>query len=535
MRAAFGLAFLSCQAVLAGCGTGGGEGSSMDPGGGLAPPAGMTLASSNGQVLVDWNPVAGAVGYAVHWDLGAVDLGSSPVEHVASPPCVIDNLPGGAVIQVVLASEGAEGEGPPSGKKSLAVAPGGAEKFFPTWAFAVPSTVIEQDYNPGLTSVQNGANLKAAMQGLSPGEELRIGAGTWTIDSLLDLSLAGTAAAPIWITAQPGSKPLITRSDASQNTVNIGQGGHAQYLGIGGLEIAGGDIALRIHDASQIWIDGCELHDCANNAIGANSAAVDHLYFTRNEIHHTGGFGEGIYLGANEAASVAHDCVIAQNHVHHTGGTQGDGIEVKQGSWGNLIAENYVHDTHYPCILVYGTGGKAFNVVERNVCVGSGDAVMQVQGEALVRNNVLADGAIGFFSMDHQDLTHDLSFVHNTIINAETAAKMTSWNGRPGMVFANNAAYSQGGYAIDFTGGSSGVAVHGNVVFGPVTGVASGYSMGGGLGDFAAASWDGAGLDVTPSAAGPLVGAGDGAYGVVLDLAGSMRLPELEAGSMDAP
>jgi hypothetical protein len=93
---------------------------------------------------------------------------------------------------------------------------------------------------------------------------------------------------------------------------------------------------------------------------------------------------------------VAHDCVIAQNHVYDTGGEQGDGIELKQGSWGNLIAENFVHDTHYPCILVYGTAGKPFNVVERNLCYGSGDAVLQVQGEAIVRNNVLANGATGF-------------------------------------------------------------------------------------------------------------------------------------------
>jgi hypothetical protein len=535
-RAILAVAFLTIPAIASlGCGAaeGSGEANGLDSGPGV--PSGITLSSSNGQVLVDWSPVAGALGYAVHWELGAEVDAESPIKTVSTPPCLFENLPGGQALQVVVASVGPGGEGEPSGTKMMAVAPGGAEKFFPPWADAVPSQVLEHDYNPSLSSAQNGANLKGLLQGLTAGEELQIGSGTWTIDSLFDLSLQGTAEAPIWITAQAGAKPVITRSDANQNAINIGQNNGARYLALRGLEVRGGDIAVRIREASHIWIDQCELHACANNAVAANSDPVDHLYITRNEIHDTAGFGEGLYIGGNFATAVAHDCVIAQNHVYDTGGTQGDGIELKQGSWGNLIAENFVHDTNYPCILVYGTAGLPVNVVERNLCIGSGDAVLQVQGEAIVRNNVLANGATGFLSTDHQGETRDLTFVHNTIVNAGTAAQLTSWNGRPGMTFANNAAYSQGGNAIQFTGGSTGVLVTGNVAFGAVTGVLGGYALGSGLGDFAAATWDGALLDVTPKATGALAGAGAAAQMVVLDLSGSMRLPKLEAGAVDAP
>jgi len=52
-------------------------------------------------------------------------------------------------------------------------------------------------------------------------------------------------------------------------------------------------------------------------------------------------------------------------YFNHCGGTQGDGIEVKQGSHHNWIYSNHVHDTRYPCILVYGTGGKGLNVIEQ--------------------------------------------------------------------------------------------------------------------------------------------------------------------------
>ncbi len=80
-----------------------------------------------------------------------------------------------------------------------------------------------------------------------------------------------------------------------------------------------------------------------------------------------------------------------ENHIHNCRGDQGDGIEVKQGSWGNLIAE------------------KPVNVIERNLCRRSTDSTMQVQGEAIVRNNVLigASGS-GFASTDHQGQTLNL-------------------------------------------------------------------------------------------------------------------------------
>jgi hypothetical protein len=502
---------------------------------GPPPPFAVGMMSINGQMIVAWTPVAGALGYAVHWDLGAgIDPVLSPTMLVAGTACLVENLPSGAQFHVAVASVGTGGEGPLSATKTAAVAPGGPEKFFPAWADVPPSTVLEQLYNPGLSSAQNGANLKAVMLSLLPGDELRIGAGTWTIDSLLDLALAGTASAPIRITAKPGAKPVITRSDAGQNTVNVGQGSTARYLLMRGLEIRGGDIGLRIHNASQVWIDQCEVHDSANTAVAANSEPVERLYLTRNTVHGTDGYGEGIYLGGNFASAVARECVIAQNHVYDTAGSQGDGIEVKQGSWGNLIAENFVHGTHYPCILVYGTGGMPPNLIERNVLIGSGDAVLQVQGEAVVINNLLADGALGFLSTDHQGLTRDLTFAHNTIINTGTAAQMTSWNDRPGMTFANNAAYSQSGDAIQFSGGSSGVKVTGNVAYGPVTGTLGGYALGGGLGDFAAVTWDGV-LNITPSEGGALDGAGDPGSALLLDVTGGVRWPGMEAGAMDAP
>ena len=111
---------------------------------------------------------------------------------------------------------------------------------------------------------------------------------------------------------------------------------------------------------------------------------------------------------------------------------------------------------------------------------GSNDNVLQVQGEAIIRSNlIVVNGANGFLSKDHQGETRDLTFVHNTVLNTGDAVRTNSWNDRPGMVFANNAIYSQSGTAVNFSGGSLGVTVTGNVAYGPVSGYSgSGFDVG---------------------------------------------------------
>lgn len=228
-----------------------------------------------------------------------------------------------------------------------------------------------------------------------------------------------------------------------------------------------------------------------------------------------------MYLGANNGEFIMSESVIALNHIHDCRGSQGDGIEVKQGSWGNLIAENDIHDTQYPCITVYGTAGKPVNIIERNLCRRSDDHTMQVQGEAIVRNNVLisAKGS-GFASTDHQGKTVNLQVVHNTIINVGHAFSGGSWNGREGMLLANNVIYSKDKNALHFANGREGVTITGNVIVGH--GPKEGTSPGRGLEDFVSLSWDGEKQDATPAADAPFEKA-DAKYLVKTDFSGQPR------------
>ncbi len=499
------------------------------------PPSGLKAIPGNNQVSLSWNPVAGATSYTLYWDVlpGVNKHSGTPIAGVASPH-VHQGLSNGTSYYYVVTAMNMIGEGNPSGQAS-ATAGVPQSPYDPPWSTALPSQVIGLDHDPQKSSTQNGAALVAAIAALQPGQRLELGSGVWSVNSFFSIDRVGTAAAPIWIAAKAGATPILTRPDAAQNAVNLGANSGARYLVLEGLELTGGDTALKIYDAMNVWIDRCEIHHCGGAGIAANTVDTSFLYITRNEIHHTAGTAEGMYLGANNAAAVTHDSVVALNHVHDTAGSQGDGIELKQGSWGNWIAENHVHDTQYPCILAYGTGGDPPNLIERNVCYRSGDNVMQVQGEALVRNNLLVDGAQGFQSHDHQGMSVELVFVHNTIVNTGRGANLQSWNGRPGMVFANNAVYSQSAESVRFANGSAGVDLAGNVVLGPVVGAASGFTPGVGLSDFAGVAWNASSLDATPTASGALIGMADAVWLVATDLTGAALVPPYEPGCLDGP
>jgi hypothetical protein len=363
--------------------------------------------------------------------------------------------------------------------------------YQPEWADIAPKRVIPH-------AGGDGAALVKAVEALQPGDKLELAAGTYSVERMWDVRVSGTREAPIWITAAEGATVIITRPDAKQNVINIGQGGPVAFLCLRGLEFTGGSHGVRLGQCEDVWIDQCHIHHNDGPNLTANSGNTRRLYLTRNHLHHGGGVAEGMYLGANNGDHIMSESVIALNHVHDCRGEQGDGIEVKQGSWGNLIAENHIHDTNYPCITVYGTAGKPVNIIERNLCYNSGDNVMQVQGEAIVRNNVLINGAgAGFASTDHQGKTLNLQVIHNTILNSAHAFRGGSWNGREGMVLANNILYSRDANALHYANGNAGVISTGNVVFGD--GPKDGCVKGRGFEDFPGVSLDGTRHDATPA------------------------------------
>ena len=285
-------------------------------------------------------------------------------------------------------------------------------------------------------------DVEALINALAPGDELTLEAGVFTLTERFSFSLTGTEEAPIVIRAADGADVLFHRPDANQNIWDFS----GTWVTIRGLRFSGGSAGLRVEGADHLTIEDCELFDTADVALRMNNAGVTYrnVRILRNHIHHTGGTGEGMYLGCNEDGCRLLDSLIEGNWVHHTNGptvTQGDGIELKEGSAGNVIRDNVIHDTNYPCILTYSAAGNGpANVIERNVLWGCGDHGIQSARDAIIRNNIiLGAGGAGISLQPHQSgVPGNQEVVHNTVFNRGGDA-IAVRNAAGPVVVANNA------------------------------------------------------------------------------------------------
>ena len=324
---------------------------------------------------------------------------------------------------------------------------------------AVPALAIE---------IGPGDDLEAAVANLSPGEELVLRGGTYFFDENVTLTANGTEAQPILVRARSGEQPVIEQATANQNVVEINGSSHVVFRGI---EFTGGDHGIRLINSNFVTIEDCEVHETGDVAISANSGGTyEGLRILRNHIHHTNGTGEGMYLGCNNDGCRIANSLIEGNYIHHTNRAsveQGDGIEIKEGSYGNVVRDNVIHDTNYPGILLYSAvGNGAPNIVEGNVIWNVADNTVQIAADAIVRNNIIL-GNVAF--QPHQSGSpSNLEFVHNTVISSGNAIDVRGVSGS--VDIANNAIYAQG-QAINLISGDLGqVRLTGNVGAGGLSG-----------------------------------------------------------------
>jgi len=157
-----------------------------------------------------------------------------------------------------------------------------------------------------------------------------------------------------------------TGGTPTQNVIDI-EGSH---FALWHLEFRAGSHGLRLGNVDHSSFEDLVLHDLGDVGISCNrpGKVCDAVTIRGSQIYDTGrqGTGEGIYLGCQDGGCVFKHGVVERNFVHDTGGTQGDGIEVKPGSFGNTVRDNVIHRTKYPGITVFGfrPGAGARNVVE---------------------------------------------------------------------------------------------------------------------------------------------------------------------------
>lgn len=506
---------LTMMGILAGC-------TGRSPAAGQAPDISVGPMFS-GQMTLTWGAVSGRV-----YELQHVNRLGAPWTTLSSAglPLIATSTPLTAAVAATATAEFFQVKENPS-------------PFDPAWAARPPVRTLSFNYNSALSTDVNGANLKAAIQALVPGDRLEIGSGTYSINSFTTFNLQGSSNAPIWIATAPGASVIITRPDANQNLINLGSGAPTRYLSIVGMEFVGGSQGIRLYDCANVRIDSCKVHETGDVGISANAANTSQLYLTRNEIWDTGlagSTGEGMYLGASNGLYTMSDSIIALNHIHNTGGTTGSmaGIQVKTGSWGNLIAANRVHDDNGPCIILYGAGGLAPNIVEKNTCYGTPDNAIQVTADCIIRDNLVSSGSSGnsaFAGTVNSGTPTNVTVVNNTFVNGGgPAVRLYSWEMGTNMVFANNACYSQTGVAVLSATNPVGVVFAGNVNYGALATGVTGFQAGTGLADFVNASWDDSQLNVRPGTGSALRGAASAAYVTQSDLNYSVRAAPYAAG-----
>lgn len=420
----------------------------------------------------------------------------------------------------------------------------------PTLLLFVSTTAIATVYNlspdDDWFAILSGSDLQ-------PGDEVVLAAGTYSSSSRLSISHKGTAQAPIVIRSAYGATTIVTRPSADQNTINI-EG--AQHLVLRGLEITGGSIGVRIgsknidgsvRQAEYITIEDSHIHHTEDAAVTANFSGdinTGHK-FLRNEIDHAGGTAEGFYLGSNndgagKTTGVFKDGLIEGNYIHHLVGptvSQGDAIEIKDGSYNNIIRDNVIHDTHYPGILVYGTDGNAPNVIEGNVIWASGDNGIQAASDAIVVNNIIFDsGGSGIQSQNHQSaVPGNLVIAHNTVFSSSTSS-VVRVSQPSGSVFsgpitiANNALYAMGSGAALQLPDLPGINTTGNIGVGSAqpAQILGAWNPGGNPNlDFV--DWNN--KDVYPADSSLLRGNADASEVVTQDFNNSLRIATQDAGA----
>ncbi|RMG98342.1 MAG: hypothetical protein D6705_06150, partial [Deltaproteobacteria bacterium] len=307
--------------------------------------------------------------------------------------------------------------------------------------------------------VMPGDNLKDVLSNLQAGDVVTIHEGTYGPMGFTDFVWQGTAQEPIVVQGAEGEQVTIV-GDASQNTLNV----QGSYFTVRNLTIEGGSHGIRLGSCDHATIEDLVIHGTADVGISCNRPGnvCEALTIRGVEIYDTGqggGPGECMYLGCNDDACQMFDSVIEWNYCHDTtAGSQGDGIEVKTGSYNNVVRHNVIHDVKYPALTFYGTvGNKAPNRVEGNVAFRVGDNGIQTVGDVIVENNIVFDvGANGIHAKPSQgEQVENLRIVGNTVFDQNgTCLKGNDWGlGAGNIEVRNNALLCPGGMAMNLVGG----------------------------------------------------------------------------------
>ena len=213
------------------------------------------------------------------------------------------------------------------------------------------------DSSPG-TQAQPWRTIQKALNTLTAGQRALVRAGTYSEN--LNMSRAGTAAAPITVEAFPGERPVLT--SAGNHPLRVETGG--AYFRFRGFTIersplnSGGNVDLYGH---HLEISGNEIR-----------LGQDQGIYTAEESHHAQILGNWIHDNGKGIAHQSHgiylqgdDHLVANNVINDH--VEGFGIQVYDKGDRAIVTANTITGAGHSGIVVGGSGGVSGVRVHNNV------------------------------------------------------------------------------------------------------------------------------------------------------------------------
>jgi hypothetical protein len=393
----------------------------------------------------------------------------------------------------------------------------------------------------------NNTEWRSVVQNLVAGDVVIFHAGEYKVGgSFFEVTLQGTANEAIVLRSAVGEgRPIIhnTPGPNAQNIMNI----IGSYFVIDGIGFVGGSRGIRLGGrggaVNNSVFNNLLIANTTGTAFSANDGGNDYfnLTITNNEIYNTNYMssttGECFYLGCDGDVCRIHDSIVEHNYCHDTlGSTSGSraAIQIKTGSYNNLISKNVCYNVVGPCVLVYDDYDRGRNIIDGNVAFNAGtqDLAFQATSGVTITNNIAVNASfagIGILlnSVRPNSSIRNISILHNTVFNSlsDACLRLNNIGSTPtNIIVANNVFYCLNQPSIRSASDLSSVTFSRNAIYGTVS--ASGISSNGTfpLSSNLANIFQNVGNnDFYPVSGSALIGSGDSVHSISYDFNGRPR------------
>jgi len=191
------------------------------------------------------------------------------------------------------------------------------------------------------------------------------------------------------------------------------------------------------------------------------------MVFRYNEVYNTGSAtSECFYVGCQDSGCIFSNGLFEFNYCHDTMSATagyGSGIQVKTGSYSNILRNNVFRNTKGPGILMYDDYNRGINTVEGNYIYTTSDNGIQVTAGARVINNIVINAAAnGIRGQNNQVMpgsqVRNLFFAFNTVVlrtSTSPALRVDTSSLGSTITISNNAVWSYQGAAYSITSGAT--------------------------------------------------------------------------------